>query len=101
MGQIQVFSATVGFRANTSTSGVLGSFACGLDSLINASMSPNKVKSYQAAIALFDTFRIEKNFTLEWPASLDSIISFIAYLSKVIHTILQVHTFLVFHFISR
>ena len=44
-------------------------------------MSQNTVKSYQSAITLFDSFRLEKQFTLEWPASLDNIITFIAYLS--------------------
>ena len=95
VGQIQVSSTPYGFRTCTSSRGVLETFTCEVDILLNASMSQYTIKSYQSAITLFDSFRLEKQFTLEWPASLDNIISFIAYLS------LQVHIFLVFHFISR
>ena len=81
MGQIKVSSTPCGFRACTSCRGVLETFTCEVDSLTNASMSQNRIKSYQSAITLFDSFRLEKQFILEWTASLDNIITFIAYLS--------------------
>lgn len=59
----------------------MGSFTSEVDTLINASLSQNTVKSYQTAISLFDSFRLHKSFPLDWPASLDSIVSFTAYLS--------------------